>query len=41
MNNFSEKSADRRFDYLYLPVHASVQTSFSRIKIVLDEELLK
>ena len=43
MNDFSENGADRRFEVVYLPVQAGqrqVQTSFSRIKIVLAEELL-
>ena len=47
MNDFSEKGADGRFEVsrlTLLPVQAcqrQVQTSFSRIKIVLAEELLK
>ena len=47
MNDFSEKGADRRFVVrclVSLSVQAcqrQVQTSFSRIKIVLAEELLK
>ena len=47
MNDFSEKGVDRRFEVsrmVYLPVQEyqrQVQTSFSRIKIVLAEERLK
>ena len=48
MNDFSEKGADRKYELPawnnYLPVQAclrQVQTTFSRMKIVLTEKLLK
>ena len=46
MNDFSEKGADRRFEVpaWFLPVQAcqsQVQTSFSELKSVLAEKLLK